>query len=221
MTSIDTPLPIDVVSDVVCPWCYLGKRRLAAGLDLAPEIAATVRWLPFRLDPTIPPEGIDRRTYLERKFGSLEAVAASHAALTESGAAVGINFRFDRITRSPNTIDAHRLVRWAEPAGRQDAVVERLFRAYFTEGADIGDRAVLAMLAGEAGLDATEAAVRLDTADDRTEVEAEIEHAYRIGVTGVPCFILGGRAAVMGAQPAATLAAAIRDVAAEIGRSGS
>lgn len=216
---MDTPLPapqplaIDVVSDVVCPWCYLGKRRLERALSLA-GVDSTVRWRPFRLDPTIPPGGLDRHEYLTKKFGSVEAVAPAHARLTALGKEEGIDFRFDRITRSPDTVDAHRVIRWAG-ADRQDAMVERLFRAYFTEGRDIGDQEVLAALAGDVGLDATAIARRLATDEDRAEVEAEIDNAYRIGVTGVPGFILDGRYAVMGAQPAKTLADAIAQVAAK------
>jgi predicted DsbA family dithiol-disulfide isomerase len=137
-------LTIDVVSDVVCPWCYLGKRRLEQALALMPDRDTTVRWRPFRLDPTIPPEGIDREDYLTRKFGSLEAVADSHQRLTEIGQAEGITYRFDAITRAPNTVNAHRLARWASAENRQDAMVERLFAAYFSEGLDVGDNAVVA-----------------------------------------------------------------------------
>jgi len=215
---MDTPLPasaplnIDIVSDVVCPWCYLGKRRLERAVSLA-GVDATVRWRPFRLDPTIPPGGIDRREYLTRKFGSVEAVAPAHAQLSALGKEEGIDYRFDLITRSPDTVDAHRVIRWAS-ADRQDAMTEGLFRAYFTEGREIDDHAVLAALASEVGLDATAVAARLATDEDRAEVKAEIDHAYRIGVTGVPCFILDGRYAVMGAQPPEMLADAITQVAA-------
>jgi predicted DsbA family dithiol-disulfide isomerase len=140
---------IDVISDVVCPWCYLGKRRLERALDQLPSLEFVVRWHPFRLDPTIPPGGIDRREYLARKFGSVEAIAPAHANLTALGEREGISFRFDLITRSPNTVDAHRLVRWASFAGLGEAMVERLFSAYFIEGVDVGDRLALADLAAE------------------------------------------------------------------------
>jgi predicted DsbA family dithiol-disulfide isomerase len=201
-------LTIDVVSDVVCPWCYLGKRRLERALATMPERAVTVRWRAFRLDPTIPPEGITRETYLTRKFGSVEAAADMYRRLTGIGSEEGIAYRFDRITRSPNTVDAHRLVRWAAAEGRQDAMVERLFAAYFTDGLDVGDDDVLARLAGKAGLDG-DIAARLAGQEDRDAVTAEVEDAYRIGVSGVPCFILDQRYAVMGAQPAEVLADAI------------
>lgn len=208
-----TAVTIDVVSDVVCPWCYLGKRRLERARVLMAERDIAVRWRPFRLDPTIPPEGITRDAYLTGKFGSVEAVADMHGRLTELGREVGIDYHFERITRSPNTVDAHRLVGWAAADGLQEAMVERLFAAYLGEGLDVGDSGVLVELAGEVGLDAQTVADRLDGDEDRAAVTNEIENAYRIGVTGVPCFIIGQRYAVMGAQSPETLAAAITEVA--------
>jgi predicted DsbA family dithiol-disulfide isomerase len=208
-------LTVDVVSDVACPWCYLGKRRLERALDLVPDLAVAVRWRPYRLDPTIPPEGIDRKEYITAKFGSLEAIEPAHERLAAYGRNEGIDYHFERITRSANTIDAHRLIRWAGEAGLDDTIVERLFAAYFSEGLDIGDRQVLAAIAGEAGLDAKTIAVRLASDEDRDAVTAEIDEAYRIGVTGVPCFIFDQKYAVMGAQAAETIAGAIRQAAAE------
>jgi predicted DsbA family dithiol-disulfide isomerase len=210
-----SPVIIDVVSDVVCPWCYLGKRRLEKALIIASEVPTVVRWRPYRLDPTIPPEGIDRKDYIIRKFGSLEAIEPAHERLTAYGKAEGIDYHFERIERSANTIDAHRLIRWAAAAGLQEAMVERLFAAEFTEGKEVGSIPVLAALAGEVGLDAEAIARRLASDEDRAEVIAEVENATRIGVTGVPCFIIDGRYAVMGAHPAESLAAAIRDALAK------
>jgi len=204
----NAPFSIDVISDVVCPWCYVGKRRLERAIGLLPERQFAVRWHPFRLDPTIPPGGIDRVEYLAKKFGSAEAIAPAHANLTALGEQEGIDFRFDRITRSPNTIDAHRLVRWASIAGLGEAMVERLFRAYFTEGTDVGDREALVGLAADVGL-AGDIAGRLVSGDDVAEVTEEVEEAYRIGVSGVPCFIIDRRYAVVGAHPAETLVEAI------------
>jgi predicted DsbA family dithiol-disulfide isomerase len=207
-------LTLDVFSDVVCPWCYLGKRRLERALTLAPDLDVAVRWRPFQLDATIPQGGIERRVYLERKFGGPEAIAPTHRRMTDMGAAEGIEYHFERIQRSPNTLDAHRVIRWATAAGREEPMVERLFKAYFTEGLDIGDHAVLARLAGEAGLDeAAAVAVRLPTNEDRQAVENEIAEAYRIGVTGVPCFVIASRYGVVGAQSPETIAQALRDVA--------
>jgi predicted DsbA family dithiol-disulfide isomerase len=204
-----------VVSDVVCPWCFIGQQRL----DKAIAAAATpvnVRWRPFQLDPTIPPEGTDRRAYMLGKFGSEERIREMHGRIEPLGAAEGIAFAFDAITRSPNTLDAHRLIRWAGAAGEaiQNRLVRRLFRLYFEEGADIGDAAVLIEAAREAGMDAAVVETLLPTDADKDAVRAEIETAQRMGVTGVPCFLLEGRYAVMGAQAAETLADAIRQVAA-------
>ncbi|MEP2116626.1 DsbA family oxidoreductase [Bauldia litoralis] len=207
------PLQIDVVSDVVCPWCYLGKRRLDHALEMTQGLEVAVRWKPFRLDPTIPPEGVTRKDYLEGKFGSLEAVKPMHDQLSDLGRLEGIDFHFERITRSPSTVAAHRVIRWAEPEGAQDQIVERLFLAYFTEGLDIGDPNVLSEAADEVGLDAALIGEQLASDMDRATVEADIENAYHIGVTGVPCFIVAGKYAVMGAQEAPALAQALVQIA--------
>jgi predicted DsbA family dithiol-disulfide isomerase len=207
-------LTIDVVSDVVCPWCYLGKRRLENAVTLVSDVKVEVRWRPFQLDPTIPPGGIDRREYIEKKFGIAGTVTPMHERLAEMGTNEGIDYHFERIKRSPNTIDAHRLIRWAGPE-HEDAAVERLFRAYFIEGRDIGDSAVLVELASEVGLDRASVQERLSTDEDRSVVEQEIAEANRIGVTGVPCFIIGGRYAVVGAQSPETIAEAIETVVQE------
>jgi predicted DsbA family dithiol-disulfide isomerase len=202
-------LAIDVVSDVVCPWCYLGKRRLERAVATLGR-PVTVAWRPFQLDGSIPAGGIARETYLTRKFGGVRAVDASHRRLTEMGREEGIDYRFAAITRSPNTLDAHRLIRWAAAEGRQEAIVERLFRAYFTEGLDVGDRAVLARLAAEAGI-AGDVAARLAGAADRDDVADEIAVAQQIGVTGVPCFIFDRHYAVVGAQSPETLVQAMTE----------
>lgn len=216
MTHAITPLAIDVVSDVVCPWCYLGKRRLARAFDLVPDVAVAVRWRPYQLDPTIPPEGRDRKAYMAAKFPDAAQLAAVHDRLRDYGRAEGIDFRFDDITRSPNTLDAHRLIRWATVEGVAEAVVEDLFAAYFTRGEDLGDHAVLAAIAAAAGMDGA-LMLRLLAGDaDRAEVEAEIAEAQRLGITGVPCTIVGGRYAVMGAREPEAIAAAI-DAAIEAG----
>ena len=209
------PITIDVVSDAVCPWCYLGQKRLDEALAAAPEVEASVRWRPYQLDPTIPADGLDRKAYMEAKFGNTGRLQAAHDRLVELGRDAGIAFAFDRIERSPNTLDAHRLIRWAGGNGdaQQGAIVRRLFRAYFEEGRDIGSHEVLTGLAGEAGMDAALVETLLATEADRDAVRAEIETASRMGVTGVPCFLLDGRYAVVGAQDTAVLADAIRRVA--------
>lgn len=206
------PLQIDVISDVVCPWCFVGKRRLEQAIaDSAVPVRLT--WRPFQLDPTIPPEGKSRREYLENKFGTAERIKALHDNLAAMGAAEGIDFAFDRIEVSPNTLAAHRLIRWAGEEGRQDEIVEALFTAYFLEGRDIGDRAVLAEIAATAGMDHERVAERLASDEDRAEVQGAILQAQQIGVTGVPTFILNGRYALVGAQPAAEIAQAFEAVA--------
>ncbi len=202
------PLTIDVVSDAVCPWCFVGKRRLEAALASLPDTPVEIRWRPFQLDATIPQGGISRADYLSRKFGP-ERAAEIYGRLNGVGEEAGIPFAFDKIERSPNTLDAHRVIRWAQPTGRQTEIVERLFNAYFIEGGDIGDRDLLARIAGECGLDAKIIRARLDTDADLDEVKEEIAVAQRIGVTGVPFFILGGKYAVAGAQPPEALASAI------------
>jgi predicted DsbA family dithiol-disulfide isomerase len=210
-----SPLVIDVVSDIVCPWCYLGKRRLERAISLVPATEVVVRWHPFQLDPTIPAGGLDRAKYMKAKFGDdpsrLEAV---HDRLVAFGREEGVDYRFDAIGRSPNTLDAHRLVRWT-PVDAQDGVVEALFRAYFTEGRDVGDHAVLAEIGSRFGLDRQATLARLATDEDREIIRAEIAEAQRIGVTGVPCFIVGGRYAVMGAEQPQVIAGAIEKAAQE------
>ena len=192
-------MQIDVISDTVCPWCFIGKRRLARAMAMRPDIGFDVRWRPFRLDPTIPREGLDRKAYLHAKFGDGGLVEA-HRMLTAEGAKEGIVFAFDAIARSPNTLDSHRLIRWAEMAGVQDEVVERLFIAYFENGEDIGDIRVLADIADISGMDGVEIAQRLESDEDRQLVEREDQIAHEMGVTGVPAMIFGNRLAVSGAR---------------------
>jgi predicted DsbA family dithiol-disulfide isomerase len=204
-----SPLSVEVVSDVVCPWCYIGKRRLEKATTLV-GVPIAVRWRPFQLDPTIPAEGQDRRAYLLAKFGSPERIREIHRRVEAAGAAERIGFAFDRIERSPNTLDAHRLIRWASEADRQGTVVEALFGAYFVEGRDIGDADVLADVAAGAGMDRADTVDRLASDRDRGAVRSEVEDAQRIGVTGVPTFILAGRYGIVGAQPAEEIAEAFR-----------
>ncbi len=202
-------LVVDVVSDVVCPWCYVGKRRLEAALALRDNANTAIRWRPFQLDGTIPAEGLDRVTYMTRKFGSLDRIAGIQERLTAIGADEGIAFDFAAIRRSPNTLDAHRLIRWADGLGRQGDIVEALFRAFFVEGRDIGDRTVLAEIAAEQELDRSEAAAMLVSGRDVELVTHEIEMAHQIGVQGVPFFIFAGKLAVSGAESAEVLAGAM------------
>jgi predicted DsbA family dithiol-disulfide isomerase len=206
-------LTIDIVSDVVCPWCYVGKRRLEAALgELAarePGLRPVVRWHPFQLNPDLPAEGVDRRAYLTAKFGGPEPAAQIYERVRAAGAAVGIAFAFERILRQPNTLDAHRLVSWAQRQGGADALVERLFQAYFLEGRGVGERDVLATLAGEAGQDGGAARAYLASGHGADEVAAMDRRARELGIDGVPFFVFNHRVGVSGAQEEATLLAAI------------
>jgi predicted DsbA family dithiol-disulfide isomerase len=208
------PLVVDVISDVVCPWCFLGKKRLEQAIGAFGR-PVTVNWRPFQLDATIPPEGMDRKVYMERKFGAGDRIRKAHENLTELGAEVGIPFAFDRIKVSPNTLDAHRLIRWAGDPDIQEKLVEALFHAYFVEGRNVGDRTELADIAAAVGIDRDSVAARLASDEDRAEVQADIRSAQRIGVTGVPTFIVANRYGLVGAQPAEELARAFEQVAAE------
>jgi predicted DsbA family dithiol-disulfide isomerase len=211
------PISVDVVSDVVCPWCFLGKRRLEKAIELS-GLPVEVHWRPFQLDATIPPEGMDRKVYMERKFGAGDRIKKAHEHLTTLGAEIGIAYAFDRIKISPNTLDAHRLIRWAGEAARQGRIVEALFHAYFIEGRDIGNRQVLADIAAGEGMDREVVERRLATDEDRAEVQADIRSVQRVGVTGVPTYILEDRYGLVGAQPPEELAQAFEQVAAELAR---
>jgi predicted DsbA family dithiol-disulfide isomerase len=203
------PARLDVISDAICPWCYIGKRQMERALAQVAGLEFRVGWRPFQLNPDMPPEGVDRATYRLAKFGSAERSAELDARITAAGEAVGLDFRFDRMTRTPNTVDAHRVIRLAGEAGVQDAVVERLFHAYFAEGRDIGDTDTLAGLAAEAGMDAAAVSRHLAGAEGRDAVLEEDAMARRAGLSGVPTFALDGHVLFSGAVPADTMAEAL------------
>ncbi|MFT3986454.1 DsbA family oxidoreductase [Aestuariivirga sp.] len=205
---------IDIVSDVICPWCFLGKRRLDAALHQLGDPDVFLRWRPFMLDPTIPPEGMSRSDYMAAKF-SPERLKTVHDPLIAAGNELGVPYNFDAITRTPNTLDAHRVIRWSHTANRQTDMVERLFMAYWSEGKDVGDRAVLAGCAADVGLNGAQISELLASDQDVENVKAEIQHAGDIGVRGVPTFLLAGRYALTGAQEPDVLADAIEKVMAE------
>lgn len=209
-------ITVDVVSDVVCPWCFIGQKRLDKAIAAAGDVEVHVRWRPFQLDPTIPPQGKDRHDYMLAKFGSDERIREIHARIEPLGDSEGISFAFDAIKVAPNTLDAHRLIRWAGAAGEdvQNRLVRRLFQLNFEEGVNIGDHTVLVEAAREAGMDAAVVETLLPSDADVEAVRTEIATASRMGITGVPCFLLEDKYAVMGAQDADTLADAIRQVAA-------
>ena len=203
------PITIDVVSDTICPWCYIGKRRLEQALALRPDVAVAVRWRPFLLDPTIPKGGVDRQEYLEKKFGGPERARQIYAQIEDAAKSEGLDVHFSRIVRTPNTIDSHRLLHWAAGTGKQSDVAESLFRRYFTEGRNIESPDELQSAAEENGISGEDLAAFLGGDEDRETVEQGIAHAQAIGVTGVPCFIFDGRFGVMGAQSPEALAQAI------------
>lgn len=193
-------LTVDVISDVICPWCFIGKRRLEKAIAALGR-QVVVRWLPFQLNPTMPKEGISRREYRTRKFGSWERSQELDTKLIAVGKMEGINFAFDRIERTPNTVDAHRLIWLADKEGTQDSVVEALFRAYFTEGRDISDRKTLIDVVAEAGLHRQRAEAVLNSDDGLEPIREANELARRVGVEGVPFFIINGKVTMSGAQP--------------------
>jgi predicted DsbA family dithiol-disulfide isomerase len=211
-------VPIDLYSDVVCPWCFLGKRRLEAALRARPAIPVAVRWRPFELNPDMAAGGADRREYLAHRFADAASLAQAHRRLVELGREAGIEYRFEAIARVPNTRAAHALVALA--GDRAGAVVEGLFRAYFEEARDVGDLDVLTAIAAAAGLDAAAVRPRLVAGEGRAEIAEQELEARRLGVNGVPLFVFAGRWAVSGAQDAATLVTALDRVAAELARPG-
>jgi predicted DsbA family dithiol-disulfide isomerase len=190
---------LEIISDVVCPWCYIGKANLDRALAEAGN-PFEIRWRPFQLNPEMPPAGMDHRAYYAAKFGQAGAEALRER-IAEAGAAAGVTMRLDRIARAINSLDAHRVLRWAEAEGVQHALAGVLFRRYFEDGWDLSDHGRLAAAAGEAGMDPAVAARLLEGEADRDAVRAEAQAAAGMGVTGVPTFILGGRYAVSGAQP--------------------
>ena len=208
--SAAQPLSIEVVSDVVCPWCYIGKRRLEKALALAPDVAVEVRWRPFFLNDWIPREGIDRKAYLETKFGSVERYDSMAGRVVAAAAQEGLTYSKDKIARQPNTLDCHRLILWAEDVGGASAMKQRLMDLYFSEGADLTNRDVLVRAAVDCGLDGDDIRQRLASEADVARVEQEANSAKEAGIDGVPCFIFGGIFAMSGAQSPEYLADAIR-----------
>jgi len=215
-SDLMTKISIDVVSDVMCPWCYIGKRRLEDALRALPEdIEVDIRWRPYQLDPTLPKEGKDRKQYLREKFGGSAGASNAYTAIMDAGRQENIRFDFDAIAVSPNTLDAHRLIRWSasEAPETQNRLVDILFQAYFEDGKNIGKDSVLLDAAEEAGMDRPITETLLAGTADCEAVEKEIDTARRMGVTGVPCFIIENRYAIMGAQSADVLVRSIREVA--------
>ncbi len=212
-------MQIDIISDTVCPWCFIGKRRLEKALAQRPDMDFEILWRPFQLNPDMPKDGMDRREYLEAKFGGRERAKQIYAHIENAGREEGIAFEIEKIARTPNTIDSHRLIKWAGTAGVQDAVVEALFKAYFLDGEDIGDPAVLTAIAEQTGMDSDLVASLLQDDSDVEQTRAEDTMARQMGVSGVPCFIIGRKYAVSGAQDPSVLVQAF-DLIAQEGEQG-
>ena len=212
------PLVIDVVSDVVCPWCFIGKRRLEKAIALVPETPIEVRWHPYFLNPWVPREGMSREDYLRTKFGSVERYKEIAKRVAAAAAEEGLVYNLDKIARQPNTLDCHRLILWSGNVGDPGRMKQRLMELYFTEGADLTDREVLVGAATDCGMDAELTRGLLASDADVERVEKASEQAKEAGIDGVPCFILGGVSAVSGAQDPAYLAAAIGRAAKERAR---
>src|ERR1700761_2855060 len=202
-------MQIDFISDTVCPWCFIGKRRLARAMTMRPNISFDVRYRPYRLHPTIPKGGVERDAYLAAKFGKSGGVEDAQRVIAAEGGKEGIEFDFAAIRRAPNTLDSHRLIRWAALTGAQDEVVERLFAAYFENGEDIGDIRVLADIADVSGMDGAQVADMLESDQDLSLVEREDQLAREMGVTGVPAMIFANKVAVSGAREPDVLAMVI------------
>lgn len=214
-------LKIEIVSDLICPWCFIGKRKLDAALQMLhaerPDVSTRIAWLPFELNPQMPCEGLDRKTYRSTKFGSWAKSQQLDAGVAQAGAEVGIRFDFAHMERTPNTFDGHRLLWLAKGDGEaaQNALSETLFRAYFCEGEDIGDHATLTRLASSCGLETSRVAAFLVSDEGAREVRAEQQWAQSAGVSGIPFFIFNRTHGTSGAQPPEALLSVMRQVLAE------
>ncbi|MBF9033611.1 DsbA family oxidoreductase [Rhodobacterales bacterium HKCCE2091] len=204
---------LDILSDPICPWCFIGWTNLARALEKHPDHPFAIEWHPFQLNPDMPREGMDRKSYLEAKFGGTEGAAEVYGRIEEHAHAAGVEIHFDRIERTPNTLDAHRLIHWAGLEGRQTPVKVALMRAYFQGGRDIGDHAVLAEIADACGLDRVMIERLLSTDADIDDIRARDAHARERGVTGVPTFVIANQHVVVGAQPPELWSNVIGDLA--------
>jgi predicted DsbA family dithiol-disulfide isomerase len=212
-------LAIEVISDAICPWCWVGKRRLESALaDLGPEVTATITWRPFELNPGMPAAGLDRKAYRSAKFGSWARSQALDAQVASAAAADGLDFRHERMERTPNTINAHRLIWLAGREGRHGAVVEGLFSAYFHEGRDVGDARVLVEVGTAAGLDPVRVSGMLNSDEGLAEVRAELDKAVALGVSGVPTVVVNGRPLFSGAIRPELIKAHLREAVSHVAK---
>jgi predicted DsbA family dithiol-disulfide isomerase len=210
------PLVIDIVSDVVCPWCYIGKRRIENALALAPDVPVVVHWRPFFLNSWVPRAGISREEYLTTKFGSVDAYKGIAGRVVAAANEEGLEYRPDLVKRQPNTTDCHRLIHWAEAQGNAAEMKQRLMELYFRDGGDLTDIDVLVQAAADCGLDPDDVRRRLATDEDVALVSGQAQEASDKGISGVPTYVFAQKYAVSGAQPPELLARAIRQVSAEI-----
>jgi len=209
-------LHIDVVSDVVCPWCYIGKRRLERAIALTPDVDVAINWRPYFLNPWIPRDGIDRQTYLETKFGSVERYSVIAERIAAAAAMEGLIYAPDKISRQPNTLDCHRLILWSRSATDPGVMKQRLMELYFAEGADLSDAKVLIQAAVDCGMDGDLVRRLLASDADVDRIETEANNAKEAGIDGVPCFVFGGSVVVTGAQSPEYLASAIERTAKQL-----
>jgi predicted DsbA family dithiol-disulfide isomerase len=210
------PLTIDIVSDVVCPWCYIGKRRIENALKLVPEVPVEVNYRPYFLNPWVPREGISREDYLTTKFGSVEAYQGIAQRVVAAAGEEGLIYRPENVKRQPNTIDCHRLIHWAEAKGKAPEMKQRLMELYFRDGGDLTDTEVLVQAAADVGLDADDVRQRLATDEDVALISALAQDAANKGIQGVPTYVFAQKYAVSGAQDPAMLARAIKQVSEEV-----
>lgn len=208
-------IKIDILSDPICPWCYIGKTFLDRALADVPDHPFVIEWHPFQLNPDMPAEGMDRRAYLEGKFGGKEGAVRAYTPVVERAQDAGLTIDFEGMKRTPNTLDAHRLIHWAGIEGRQTAAVSALFKAYFEEGRDIGDTEVLADIADSIGMDAAVVGKLLKSDADRQEIRDRDAHSRQMGVNSVPTFVVAGKHAVPGAQPPELWRQVIEELSAE------
>lgn len=209
-------ISLDIISDPICPWCYIGWTNLARALEARPDHPFAIAWHPFQLNPDMPPEGMDRRSYMEAKFGGTDGALRAYAPVLSHAEAAGLTLDLPAIARTPNTLNAHRLIHWAGLEGRQTPLVAALFRGYFTQGRDIGDAATLTDIAAEVGLDRAVIAALLAGDADAADIAARDSHSRARGVTGVPCFIIANQHVLNGAQSTQTWIAVIDEIAAQL-----
>ncbi|KUP92564.1 DsbA family oxidoreductase [Tritonibacter horizontis] len=217
MTDSLPYVKLDILSDPICPWCYIGKSQLDRALAEYPDAPFVIEWHPFQLNPDMPASGMDRRTYLETKFGGKDNAVRVYAQIAEHAETAGVNIDFEAMKRTPNTVDAHRLIHWAGLEAKQSPVVDGLFQAYFVDGKDIGDHAVLADIAAAAGMERDVVTKLLASENDIEDIQNRDSHSRKMGVSSVPTFIVANQHVIPGAQPPEVWAQVIVDIREQLG----